>query len=565
LSKTCSITGTTLRYSAACLITATILSIAVVIINYHYYKINIREPLEPADISGANVGATSPSGLASPSGTGIIGTPTCGVASDGRIKIPSDWATFTGPAGKGQTATDSSFGCTFTQITDSTIDCGTNVAISVYYNTTESLSADDAKVWLICGDGGKYIVDWKTKYPRTYTVIPHTRFPAVSGIVIWDRADANSFFGINGTNLNKYTLTNWPTCVISSTNCTIRTTTIHRFASTYPAGCFFSDEPDMGQDGKHLLFTCQVISGGGVAVILWNLETNNADVLYNTTCTGTGGIQPACLHKVQITADEGELVQFNVDGSSGEEGLVYWNPSKGCASTNSPGTTSLNGGQFQCRVQSSTDHIDTGFDLNGNSIVGFGAQPGIATGLNNPCADVGGGSYAGLGIFLVAKVQNTRNPTPNCPWGSPVTTPGYHIGYRGSSSQPWILLSMFDTRGGGTSEWFGNSSNYRPPVAQSTACDSGSGWCLYEDEIILANVNNNSLTGNGIWRLAHGYCLTEESFWNQCQASLSRDGKYIALNSGMQYGPTGCPRTWHSANDCENVYIISAANGAPLF
>jgi len=121
-----------------------------------------------------------------------------------------------------------------------------------------------------------------------------------------------------------------------------------------------------------------------------------------------------------------------------------------------------------------------------------------------------------------------------------------HVGYRGNANQPWVGLSFFDSRGS-SPEWFDNSGSYVAP--------NSSNWQYLEDEIDLVRVdaNNNSQYA---YRLAHAYSRSDEDFYTQPHAAVSRDGRYVAFNSNSAYAHTGCPANFQTSTGCTDVYII---------
>jgi Tol biopolymer transport system component len=125
--------------------------------------------------------------------------------------------------------------------------------------------------------------------------------------------------------------------------------------------------------------------------------------------------------------------------------------------------------------------------------------------------------------------------------------PAWHVGYRGNAQQPWVGLSFFDSGRSPSPEWFDGSTNYAAPTS--------SNWSPYEDEIMVVRIdaNNNSSL---VYRLARAYSRSNQDFYAQPHAAISRDGKYIAFNSNMAYAHTGCPANFQSSTGCTDVYVI---------
>jgi hypothetical protein len=60
-----------------------------------------------------------------------------------------------------------------------------------------------------------------------------------------------------------------------------------------------------------------------------------------------------------------------------------------------------------------------------------------------------------------------------------------------------------------------------------------SGWGLYTGEIIIWDGLGNSV------RLAHHRSRSDETFWAQTRAAISRDGRYIAFDSNFNQSGKG--------------------------
>jgi hypothetical protein len=124
--------------------------------------------------------------------------------------------------------------------------------------------------------------------------------------------------------------------------------------------------------------------------------------------------------------------------------------------------------------------------------------------------------------------------------------PSWHVGYRGNPQQPWVGLSFFDSRSS-SPEWFDNSGSFTLPTT--------SNWLLYEDEIVAARVDANN-SNTYVYRLARAYSRSDEDFYAQPHAAISRDGRYIAFNSDMAYAHAGCPANFQTTTGCTDVYVI---------
>jgi hypothetical protein len=117
--------------------------------------------------------------------------------------------------------------------------------------------------------------------------------------------------------------------------------------------------------------------------------------------------------------------------------------------------------------------------------------------------------------------------------------PSWHVGYRGSASQPWAAVSFFDGRKP-SPEFFNRNPNFEAP--------SSSDWELYEGEIVLARID-----GGAVYRLAYARSRSAEGYWAQPRAANSRDGKYVIFDSNMAYADEGCPT---GIENCTDVYLI---------
>ncbi len=71
--------------------------------------------------------------------------------------------------------------------------------------------------------------------------------------------------------------------------------------------------------------------------------------------------------------------------------------------------------------------------------------------------------------------------------------------------------------------------------------------------MVRIDANNSSSL---VYRLARAYSRSNEDFYAQPHAAISRTGKYIAFQSNMAYAHTGCPANFQSATGCTDVYVI---------
>jgi hypothetical protein len=97
-----------------------------------------------------------------------------------------------------------------------------------------------------------------------------------------------------------------------------------------------------------------------------------------------------------------------------------------------------------------------------------------------------------------------------------------HVSMRDTQSKYWIVHSVDD--GGScpsSSYWC-----YNNPT-------STSGWGLYTAEIIIWDDTGNTV------RLAHHRSRSDETYWAQTRAAISRDGRYIAFDSNFNQSGKG--------------------------
>jgi hypothetical protein len=448
-------------------------------------------------LSGTGASATTSS---------VSGAPTCGKNNDATNHVPTDWQTFLPPA-KGQSYTDPTFGCTVTRVTDASTEDSNGSAylpILMGYATVSPFNANDAYLMLEDGSGQHFITDLKGN-----TVVSIANMPSNSndGWYYWDATNPNIFYYTNGNSMMSGTIQ----------GSSVTATTVHQF--TEYTAVNFMDETDVSQDGQHVVLIGGDDTGSSPeSVFDYNFVSNLKGPVYTTqSCTGSvNDTNNNCLHKLIQTPDNNVAIDFANDGTGAEQGVRLWDGSNALP-----------------HLQDSTDHMDTGLDMNGSPVyieVGNGTY---TAGETNPCP-------SGWGLD-VRQIYDT---------GSAVclldNQPSWHVGYRGNPSQPWVGLSFFDQRTSGP-EFFDNSSSYSAP--------SSSNWQLYEDEIIVVRIDANN-NPQYVYRLARAYSRSAVDFDAQPHAAISRDGKYIAFNSDMAYAHSGCPSNFQTGTNCSDVYVI---------
>lgn len=449
----------------------------------------------------------------------VSGAPTCGKNNDTAIEMPSDWSTFVPPA-KGQSYVDSSFGCTVTRITDSsTEDWGGSFYLPINhgYATVSPFNVNDSYLMLADGWNRHFVTDLTGNI-----VVPLTNMPAANDTwMLWDTTSPNVFYYTQGNSLMKGTIS----------GSSVTTSTIHQF-SEY-AAINFMDETDVSQDGEHVVIVGGDTSGSSVENIFdYDFVTGVKSAVYTTQCAASvDSPNNGCLHKLIQTPDNNVIIQFANDGSGIEQGNRLWT---GGLLTDLLSLTPTD----LLPLQNATNHLDAGSDMNGNPVFVEIGNNSVLPGETNPCP-------SGWGT----DVRQIYTPTSaNClididKYGN---LSNEHVSYRGNSSQPWVGLSFFDNRTP-SPEWFANSSNYVAP--------SSSNWQYLEDEIDVVRIDANN-DSQYAYRLAHAYSRSDEDFYANPRAAISRDGRYVAFDSNMAYARTGCPATSQNTTGCTDVYII---------
>ena len=430
--------------------------------------------------------------------------PVCGISGDTSNHIPTDWNTFVPPA-KGQSYVDPTFGCTVTRITDASKDVWTGsfyLPLQAGYATVSPFNSNDTFLMLYDGWNRYFVTDLTGNI-----VVPHSNMPVMNQTwVMWDATNANVFYYAQGNSMMKGTVN----------GSTVSASKIHQF-SEYPAINFMA-ETDVSEDGAHVVIISGDTSGSSPEnIFVYNFVNNTKGPVYTTSCVGSVGLlENNCLHKLIQTADNNVIIQFVGDGSGPENGNRLWS-----------------GAYPLPHLQDLTNHLDSGYDLNGNVVFIESGNSHYTAGISNPCPsgwglDVRGVYNLPLAVCLIDGLPN------------------YHVGYRGSAQQPWAGLSVFDSRST-SPEWFDNSPNYVGPNAST--------WQLYEDEIMVARIdaNNNS---NLVYRLARAYSRSSEDFNATPKAAISRDGRYLAFDSNMAYAHTGCLANMQNGTNCTDVYIV---------
>lgn len=431
----------------------------------------------------------------------------CGQLDDGQIHLPPNWDSFTPPA-TGQTYIDPVFGCPVKRLTNSSTDDttwdGKQLSFMNYYSTFTPMNATDTMLFVISDDG-----NWRIRDLNGNTVVPSGNTPIFAGHPVWDATNGSLFYFASYNTLFSATVT----------GNTIQRTPLHTFGEyNYIAS---PDSTDLSEDGDHIALAGQN-SNGTLDIFVWSLSQQSKTSTYTTSCTISGSVlagdQPACLHKLQLTPDNLLTMQFVYDGPAPENGIRLWT------------------GSTLVHLQDNTDHYDTGYDLNGNSV--FIAMNNWLTLANliNPCPSGWGMDIRPLSSILAGLATSAADL---CLLNHPQY---WHVSYRGGPAQPWMAISFFDARPQGP-EFYTSDPRYQVPPTAST-------WELYEDEIVLAKVD-----ASAVYRLAHARSRSSEGYWSEPRAAISRDGRYVVFTSNMAY-PSGCPGNMHVPGECLDVYLI---------
>jgi len=450
----------------------------------------------PVTVNLSGSGFTPPSGLLA-----------CGTFGDSSNHVPTDWTSFV-PPGKGQSYVDPTFGCTVTRVTDASSEVWSGsffLPLSMGYATVSPFNANDTYLMLSDGWRRYFVTDLSGN-----VIVPLSNMPAMNDTwVLWDAADPPVFYYTNGNALMKGTIS----------GSSVTPATVHQFMEY--AAINFMDKTDLSQDGQHVVIVGGDTSGSSPENVFdYDFVTNTKGPVYTTSCTASvGSPNNSCLHGVTQTPDNNVIIDFASDGTGPEQGNRVWT-----------GLVPL------LALQDKTNHLDTGYDLNGNAVfVGVGNSSILSTlaGITNPCP-----SGWGLDVRMIYNPLSAVCLLDH--------QPGWHVGYRGNAQQPWVGLSFFDNRNP-SPEWFDNSGNFVALAA--------SNWQLYEDEIMMVRIDANN-SSNLVYRLARAYSRSNEDFYAQPHAAISRTGKYIAFQSNMAYAHTGCPANFQSATGCTDVYVI---------
>ena len=318
------------------------------------------------------------------------------------------------------------------------------------------------------------------------TVVPTSNMPGFNSAVglVWDLTNPKVFYYTSGQQLIKGTISGTPP------NATVASTPLATF-SQY-SSVAIPDDIDLSSDGLHLwLADCHQNCTGYIFLV--TLNAGNGAATSASQSTVLSGITH---HGMTIVPNNGVFIDGLLYNSNG----TLWN-----------GTGTPAGG--------TSAHVDWGVDAL-NHIVAASIWGQGTT--NNGCPSNNGWSLLDLTtnvlpLCLNDGIQNVGNSS--------------HVSMRDTQSKHWIAHSVDDSGSCPSSSYW----CYNNPTNMS-------GWGLYTGEIIIWDGLGNSV------RLAHHRSRTDETYWAQTRAAISRDGRYIAFDSNFNQSGKGANYT--------DVYVI---------
>jgi len=312
-------------------------------------------------------------------------------------------------------------------------------------------------------------------------VVPQSNMPATnSSIEVWDTTNPKVMYYTNGNQFIKGTISGTPP------NATVSPTVLATF--TQYANVVIPGDMDISNDGLHIWLTSASSMGGNSYTADAFLVTLNAGSGNATSATMGAVMAGLTYHKLQIVPNNGVSVEGNGN-------RTIYNP---------------NGTVYEVPGGGTGAHTDWGVDSSGKMVAasiwyaGTG-QNGCPSGWGYGLLDLASNSVR---LCLNDGIQNVGNAS--------------HNSARDTQSGHWVVFSDDDSGGCPSSSYwcFNNSTNM-------------TGWSLYTGEILIWDDAGNTV------RLAHHRSRSDESYWAQTRASISRDGKYIVFDSN--YNRSGTP------------------------
>jgi hypothetical protein len=318
------------------------------------------------------------------------------------------------------------------------------------------------------------------------TVVPASNMPGTNTAAqpVWDVTNPKVFYYTSGQQLLKGTISG------TAPNATVASTVLATF--TQYSSVVIPDDVDLSSDGLHLwLADCYQNCTGSIFLV--TLNAGNGTATSASQSTVMSGINH---HGLTIVPNNGVFIDgtlYNSDGS------LF-----GGTGTPAGGTSA---------------HVDFGLDSSGRTVAASIWGQGTT---NNGCPSNFGWSLLNLTIIA----------TPLC-LNNVIEDAGNanHVSMRDTNAKYWIAHSVDDSGTCPSSSYY----CYNNPTSMS-------GWRLYTGEIIIWDG-----TGNMV-RLAHHRSRSDETFWAQSRAAISRDGKYIAFDSNFNQSGQGA--------NYADVYVI---------
>jgi hypothetical protein len=322
-------------------------------------------------------------------------------------------------------------------------------------------------------------------------VVSESNMPGTnSSIEVWDTSNPKVIYYTNGNQFIKGTINGTPP------NATVSPTVLATF--TQYASVVIPGDMDISNDGLHIWLANTPDMGGNsytADVFLVTLNAGNG----NATSAAISTVMPSVTyHKLQIVPNNGVSVENGNRTTYGPNGAVYEVPGGGTGA-----------------------HTDWGVDSTGKMVAASiwyagTAQNGCPSGWGYSLLDLASNSVR---LCLNDGIQNVGNAS--------------HNSARDTQSGHWIVFSDDDSGSCPSSSYwcFNNPTNM-------------TGWSLYTGEILIWDDLGNTV------RLAHHRSRSDESYWAQTRASISRDGKYIVFDSNYNQSGTS------SGANYTDVFVI---------
>jgi hypothetical protein len=535
-----------------------------------------------APIDGAPMHETGTSDAPASPDSGTKSTvPVCGANQTQAPILPGmtpsgggtqNWATFAAPTILGGHYTDALGGCEVTKVTQ----LGSSSVGIVYDSEVGVFSQDDKMLWVQDPEGGaEMIVSTPADGAHTpgSAVVTASQMPSKNdNVLLWSYAAANQFYYTNRSDIMLAAIEGLPGC-IATASCSVTSTTVASFASTGGStgagytSIIFPDKYDAFPDKLAFLGRN---ADGTMDLDVWDLASSTNVNWYTTTCTTTDplGTQPGCIHGILQFPDGTVMIGYGA--SDGDlSGNVWFH--------GTPGNSTVT----KTTLSKSSCHNAVGYDLAGTEkwIACREADPGSVEACPNGqfAGQTSGGGQDLISLEDPFNSMGSAICSLNINWEAQEFS--YH-GNTGSKGQPYYLTSFWDANRVKSAERFATDADYLANMAACTQTDttvSGGCWVPYQDELVLVRIDNDFnavCTSPSCFRtvyrmgIARARSLSGDGYYGIPNASLSRDGNYIAFNSNMAYpsGASGpCSASNAAVSACSETYVLSAPSGAPIF